>query len=101
MKRATHLTLSYRLEIASRSLAAAFGGLAFAGAIGWLVHWLLMTTGVQPKAVAVVTGTYVSWLVWSLAAMWAFHARTQRSAWVWLAAPAALIALFMVINGGG
>lgn len=93
------LTAAYRLETASRTLAAAVGGLGFAGAAGWLVHWALSETG-TPKAVAVVSGTYVTWLVWCGAAMWAFHVRTQLAAWVSLAAPAVLVGLIAFSIGG-
>lgn len=89
--RKSELTTAYRLEVASRALAAIIGGFALASAVAWLVSFGLMASGVQPRGPATSSGTVVSWLVWSGAAMWAFYARSQIAAWGWILAPAAAL----------
>jgi hypothetical protein len=92
--------LTYRIAVLARSLAAIAGGFAIAAAMGWLIAALLTATGLQARAPAVHTGTLLSWLIWSCAAMWAFHARTVTLAWAWLIGPAIVAALTATLVTG-
>jgi hypothetical protein len=95
------LTLSYRLEVASRSLAAVVGGFILASGIAMTLSALL-AQGMQARGPAVSSGTLVSWVFWTGGAMWAFYARSQWAAWGWLVVPgAALWAIAVIIGFGG
>jgi hypothetical protein len=97
-RRAT-VTPAYRLEVASRSLAAVIGGFALASASAWMIAAGLLQSGLQPRGVAIGSGTLVSWIFWTCGAMWAFYAPTQLRAWSWLLIPAAVLGGIGVILG--
>lgn len=77
--RATAPAWRYRLAIASRTLAAAVGGYAFAA--GFAAALTLGLALTMPRAEAVLTATMLAWLAYTLAALWAFYARTAWGAW--------------------
>ena len=96
------LTPGYRLEVASRSLLAVVGGFALASGAAVLIMAVLTATGAQPRGFATSSGTYLSWIFWVCAAMWAFYARTQRLAWAsTLAITGLLWGLASLIRLGG
>jgi hypothetical protein len=95
------LTPGYRLEVASRSLAAIVGGFVLASGVAMIVSALL-AQGVQARGPAISSGTLISWLFWTGGAMWAFYARSQLAAWAWLVIPgAALWAAGVFLGFGG
>ena len=69
----------YRLAITSRTLAAAVGGCALAA--GFAAALTLALMPFMPRVEAVLTATMLAWLVYLLAAAWAFYARTAWGAW--------------------
>lgn len=79
----------YRLDVAGRSLAAVVGGFVLAGGFAVLLAALL-AWGAQARGAAVITGTYLSWIVWTAAAMWAFYARSHVTVWLTLLVPGAV-----------
>lgn len=83
--------LPYRLDVAGRALAAVLGGFVLASAAASALAAALVAGGLQPRGMAVGSGTLVSWIVWTGAAMWAFHAPSQGRAWGWLLGPAAAL----------
>ncbi|GAB2463435.1 hypothetical protein GCM10027082_13840 [Comamonas humi] len=81
----------YRAAIASRALAAALGGYALAAAATAALTLLLAQS--LPRVEAVVWSTMLAWLLYAMAAGWAFWARSAWSAWSGIALPAAVLAL--------
>jgi hypothetical protein len=71
-------TLRYRLGVASRIVAAGFGGYAAAALAAIMLG---MTLPMTPMGAA-VTATLVGLLVVPVAAMACFHARTATRAWI-------------------
>jgi hypothetical protein len=84
------MTLTYRLEVLSRSLAAVVGGFILASGVAIVISALL-AQGVQSRGPAVASGTLISWLVWTGGAMWAFYAPRHLAAWAWLVIPGAAL----------
>jgi hypothetical protein len=84
------MTPAYRLEVASRALAAIIGGFILASGIALFLSAVL-AQGVQTRGPAVSSGTLVSWLFWTGGAMWAFYARSRWAAWAWLVIPGAVL----------
>jgi hypothetical protein len=88
MARNDEISLSYRLGVASRVAAAAFGGYALANAVAIFVSRVLP----MPRAEAVLAMTLASFAVYTAAIVFAFAARSARAAWLGLLAPSALLA---------
>ena len=84
--------LQYRLGVASRALAAIGGGYAV-GALAAAVLALALPTS---RVEAAVTGTLVSFVVFALAVMWVFAARSAARAWLGLAVPALALGLALL-----
>lgn len=76
----------YRLAVASRSLAAVIGGYGCAAAFAAALAVALPL----PRSEAVLWGTMLSFVVWSVAALWAFAARSAGRAWLGILLPAAV-----------
>lgn len=91
----------YRLTVLSRMLAAFVGGYglsaAFAAAFGLAaVRWLGMA-----KADAVSMSTMLSFIVFTVAVLWAFACASTRKAWVGIVLPAAVLGgLTLAFYGG-
>lgn len=87
----THPLWRYRLAVASRTLAATAGGYALAAAFTGAAALALArhTTRVE----AVLGATLLAWLVYALAVVWAFFARTASQAWSGILGSALLLAL--------
>jgi hypothetical protein len=71
-------TLSYRLGVASRTVAACLGGYAAAALAAILLGTVLPMTAMG----AAVTATLVGILIVPVAAMACFHARSATRAWI-------------------
>ena len=69
----------YRLAIASRAVAAVGGGYALAA--GFTAALSLLLAQCMTRVEAVLTATMLSWVVYAIAAGWAFYARTAWGAW--------------------
>jgi hypothetical protein len=95
------LTPGYRWQVLSRCLAAILGGFVLASGVAMILSALL-AQGLQTRGAAIGSGTSLSWLFWTGGAMWAFFARSQWSAWIWLIVPgAAFWAAATFIGFGG
>ena len=83
------LSWRYRLQVASRMVAAAIGGYALASAITVLlaIIWPL------PRAQAVLASTMLGFVWYTVAVIWVFTARSHRRAWVGMVLPTVFIAL--------
>lgn len=77
--KAARVDASYRLAIASRAVAAAGGGYALAA--GFTAAFSLLLAQCMSRVEAVLTATMLSWMVYAVAAAWAFYARTAWGAW--------------------
>lgn len=71
----------YRMSVASRVLAAAFGGYALTSALAVLLALLLPLEHAQ----AVVLGMNMGFLIAIPILLWTFHTRSAARAWGWLA----------------
>lgn len=83
------LSWQYRLQVASRVVAAAVGGYALASALTVLLAlvWPL------PRAQAVLASTMLGFVWYTAAVMWVFTAKSATRAWVGMVLPTAVIAL--------
>lgn len=89
------LTASPGPGIASRTLAAVFGGYALAAcATTALALWLPAA-----PATAVITGNLLSFLIYTVAVLWAFATRSATRAWLGILAPTLLLAAFAGLGG--
>ncbi len=91
-----HLRLPRWLAVASRTLAASFGGYGLAS----LAAAACAVSLSMARSDAVLTGMMVGLVVQVSAAIWAFAARTALRAWLGLAAPGVALGL-LVFQGGG
>ena len=80
----------YRWAIASRVLAAIFGGYALSALFCATVGLALMHAGAS-RLDAVMTATMLAFVVHSIAAIWAFRARSASRLWVGMVILAALL----------
>ncbi len=84
-----------RLGVALRAVVAVFGGYALAAAAtAALALWLPMA-----RSDAVLTGTLLSFLIYTGAVLWAFSTRSVARAWVGILVPAALCAGLAWLGG--
>jgi len=86
--------LRYRLGVASRAVAAIFGGYAVSG-MSSAVLALYMPTS---RAEAALTGTMVAYVVYPCAVMWVFAARSAARAWLGLVVPAAVLGAMLMAH---
>lgn len=80
MSNAVPLTRAYRLAVASRVLAAAFGGYALASAATVLLALIWPGSPSQ----ALLWASMLSFAIYSVAVIWVFVARSATRAWVGL-----------------
>lgn len=85
------LTLRYRIEVTSRVLAGTVGAYALASFAAIAVAPVLPLV----RNEAVTTATMAAVLLWVVAVLWAFGARSQGRAWLGLIAAAAVLAVVM------
>ena len=88
MSNAVPLTRAYRLAVASRVIAAAFGGYALASAATVLLA--LVWPGPQPQAL--LWASMLSFAIYSVAVIWVFVARSATRAWVGIVLITAVVA---------
>jgi uncharacterized protein DUF3649 len=81
------LTLTDRVGVASRVLAATAGGYAFATVVGIFLVRVLPVA----RADAVLGMTLASFALYAAAIIWTFAARSARMAWLGLLVPIALL----------
>ncbi|MDO9401546.1 MAG: DUF3649 domain-containing protein [Polaromonas sp.] len=95
----------HRLGVASRALAAILGGYGVAALSAAALAVCLPFASGMARSEAALTGTLASFIVFALAVMWVFAARTAVRAWSGLAAVAAPLALLLWLclpaAGGG
>jgi len=81
------LSLTYRLAVTSRILAALFGGYLVAALTSVCIsQWLPMS-----RADAVITGMLLSFLAYLVVVLWCFACRTAWQAWIGVLLPSALL----------
>lgn len=90
--------LRQRLGVGSRALAAAVGGYALATAASVTLALASKTPGEEGFYAA----TMPSFLVWALAALWAFAAKTALRAWLGILIPCVVlgVASWAFLRGG-
>ena len=99
MSKVVPLSRAYRLAVASRVLAAAFGGYALASAATVLLA-LVWPGDSRPEAL--LWASMLSFTLYSVAAIWVFAARSATRAWVGIVAvTAACAALAWLLHSGG
>ena len=86
------LPVSYRLAVASRSLAALLGGYLLASMASVCIALLAPL----PRVDAVLTGMMLSFVFYLLAFIWCFACRSAWRAWLGMLLPSLVLAL---ING--
>ena len=97
-RQARGLSARYRWAVASRVAAAALGGYALTSA-ATVVLALLWPI---PKAQGVLAATMLSFVIYTVAVLWAFHARSLWRVWgVMLGGTALLAALAWLLDAGG
>ncbi|MET0334453.1 MAG: DUF3649 domain-containing protein [Rhizobacter sp.] len=84
------------LGIVSRAIAAIGGGYAVAAAAAAVIALYLPGS----RANAAVTGTLMSFLIYAVAVMWVFAARTATRAWIGLVIPGAVLASVLFLHYG-
>ena len=94
------IPLKYRLDVAARTLAAVGG----AYGVTWLAVTALALSLPGRDVDVVIAATLVGLVVFPLAAMWSFAARSALRAWLGLSAAAlacgAVVALQRALGGG-
>lgn len=94
----------YRLGVASRAVAAIAGGYGVAALCAAALAMCLPAAFGMARSEATMTGTLASFIVFALAVMWVFAARTALRAWSGLAIAAllpGLLVLLMLTRAGG
>lgn len=97
----------YRLGVASRAIAAIAGGYGVAALSAAVLALCLPAAFGMARSEAAMTGTLASFIVFALAVMWVFAARTALRAWsglVVLALPLGLLLWLLLTRtsqGGG
>lgn len=94
----------YRLGVASRAVAAIAGGYGVAALSAALLALCLPPLFGTSRSEAAMTGTLASFLVFAVAVMWVFAARTALRAWSGLAiaaAPMGLLVFLLTRSTGG
>jgi hypothetical protein len=98
MSNAAPLSRAYRLAVASRVLAAAFGGYALASA----ATVLLALVWPAPPSQAMLWASMLSFAIYSVAVIWVFMARSATRAWVGIVLLTAVVsALAWLLKSGG
>jgi|GEM_PF-1512675 len=88
-----HVSVGYRMAVASRAVAAILGGYAVAALATGCLSLVLANWAGMARVEAVITATLLSFLWFTLAVIWVFAVDTAWRAWGGLLASAALLAL--------
>lgn len=91
----------YRLGVALRAVAAIAGGYALAALFSVACTLLLAGFTAMGRAEAVLTATLASIVVFVLAVLWVFAARSAWRAWAGLLVAAAPLAVLTLVLRGG
>jgi len=86
--------LRYRLGVASRALAAILGGYAVSALAATVLALFLPTS----RAEATLTGMLASFVIYTVAVMWVFAARTALRAWAGILAPSAALGAVLLFH---
>lgn len=78
------MAAAWRWSIASRVVAAALGGYALAALLSSALALLLPRVSNASRADAVLIASLLSFAVYTVAALWVFHARSASRAWAGL-----------------
>ncbi len=89
------LAASPGLGVASRTLAAVFGGYALAASATTALALWLPTA----PATAVITANLLSFLIYTVAVLWAFATRSAARAWLGIVAPTLGLAALAWLGG--
>ena len=87
----------YRLSVASRAIAAIAGGYGVAALSAAVLALCLPAAFGMARSEAAMTGTLASFIVFALAVMWVFAARTAWRAWSGLAFAAVPLGLLLLL----
>ncbi|MGJ7566991.1 iron transporter [Variovorax sp. GB1R11] len=87
----------HRLGVASRAVAAIAGGYGVAALSAAVLALCLPAAFGMARSEAAMTGTLASFIVFALAVMWVFAARTAVRAWTGLAVAAAPLAVLLFV----
>lgn len=97
-------SLRYRFGVAARAIAAILGGYGVAALSAVVLALCLPAAFGMARSEATMTGTLASFLVFVLAVMWVFAARTALRAWSGLVIAAgslgALLLVLLRLTGG-
>ena len=86
-----------RIGVALRAVAAIAGGYGVAALSAAVLALCLPAAFGVARSEAAMAGTLSSFLVFAVAAMWVFAARTAWRAWAGLAVAAALLGLLLLL----
>ena len=90
----SNTAIGYRLGVASRAVAAIFGGYALtAAAIALLAIWLPLA-----RAEAVLTATMLSFALYATAVIWVFAARSAWRAWFGMLVPTIVLGSLLLLT---
>lgn len=89
----------YRLLVASRAVAAIFGGYALAAVFAACMGFAFQKAGMT-RPDAVTGATMLAFVVHAVASIWVFACLTTRKAWLGIALPAAALAIGLWGFGG-
>lgn len=84
--------LQYRLGVASRAIAAIFGGYAVTALATAVLALMLPLVRVD----AAMTATLLSFVIYTCAVLWVFAARSAFKAWMGIGLPAATLGLSLL-----
>jgi uncharacterized membrane protein YgcG len=89
--------LRYRLGVASRAVAAIAGGYGVAALSAAALALCLPAAFGMARSEAAMTGTLASFLVFAVAVMWVFAARSAWRAWIGLVIAAATLGALLLV----
>ncbi|HEX7865999.1 MAG TPA: DUF3649 domain-containing protein [Variovorax sp.] len=87
----------HRLGVASRAVAAIAGGYGIAALSATVLALCLPAAFGMARSEAAMTGTLASFIVFALAVMWVFAARTALRAWFGLVVAALPLGLLLIV----
>ncbi|WP_233588295.1 iron transporter [Herminiimonas sp. KBW02] len=91
---------SYRWMIASRVLAASVGAYVLSALSASVLALLLPLIAGVSRAEGVLTGTLLSFVIYTCIALWVFCCRSAMRVWMWLIAWSAGLALLLYFLQG-
>ena len=92
---------AYRLGILSRVLAASLGGYALAALLSSVLALALPHVAGVSRANSVLTASLLSFVIYTVIALWVFCARTALRAWLGMMGLAAIAGVLLWYLRGG